>query len=359
MYELPTYGRAFAEINALAKDRGFCLTYSFEHAALGECTEKLRTSYFSDFAPGDRKITSAINIIVGVHGIEGHPGHRLLCRILKEKIHLELPKSAGLIITHLVNPFGFSYRQRVDQYNVDPNRGCFDLMRPDNNYYEAIRALVEPKDLNRDSLAALKEMTADRMRFRAAVSGQWQSRSGIFFGGKTTCVGGLHLRKACQQPLFAQLERVVAIDFHTGLGNDGEATVLSPLPSNKGAAADRTRAIFGERVNFINTDESIVVGVNGDYLSAMGRWLPSSCQYTGIGLEMGTAIPKEESFPAIVAKNWLTQHPERAGEVEAMIVQEQEEAFCQTFAPVWDAAWMQKCYEALRCLWQSSIKALS
>ncbi len=359
MYELPTYGRASAEIRTLAKNRGFLLPMSFPHEARGECAEELRTLYFSSFAPGDETITNAIKIITGVHGIEGHPGHRLLCRILEEKLYLELPKGTGLILVHLVNPFGFSCRQRVDQYNVDPNRGCFDLTRPENNYYEAIRALVEPKDLNRDSLAALKEMAADRMRFRAAVSGQWQSRSGIFFGGKTTCVSGAHLRKACQEPLFAQLERVVAIDFHTGMGNDGEATILSPLPSNKGAAADRTRAIFGERVNFINTDESIVVGVNGDHLSAMSRWLPSSCQYTGIGLEMGTAIPKEESFPAIVAKNWLTHHPEKVGEVDPGIVQEQEEAFCKTFAPVWDAAWMQKCHEALQGLWQSSIKALS
>jgi hypothetical protein len=353
MITLPSFRQAFGEISALAAEGGFYLACEYSRGGTG-----LQTSYFSSFPPDDPSIESAIVVVTGVHGIEGHPGHRLLCRLLRQEICRELPRGTGLVMAHLVNPFGFEHGRRVDENNVDVNRGCFDDTHPENLRYDGIKGLVEPDDLNPDALFALGELAKDRASFVAAVSGQWHSPRGIFFGGTETCQSGRDLKDVCGLHLFTLRKRIVAIDVHTGMGPYGVGTVLSPLASTDGLEADRARAIFGDKIQFVNAGKSIAVGVKGDFLPAMGRALPSGIEFTPVALEMGTTSVAE-SFPAIVAESWLHHHPERANEVPVDLIEDQLAMFRRTFAPTDDGEWMEKFYAAFGGLWQSAVKALS
>lgn len=361
--ELPSYGNAFRQILALARGNGFFVSLSQARLVRGACNERLCTTYFTSFAPDDARITKALIVISGVHGIEGHIGHRAQCRIIGKKRHRELPPGTGLIIPHLINPWGMSYGRRVDEDNIDVNRGCHFSGHGANTPYDDVRSLVEPERLDNERLNALRAKIANeqdrRAFFAAAVSGQWHSPKGIFYGGDRTCTSGELLSVACRQPFLAKLKQVVAIDVHSGLGPRGKGTLLCPLPSNEGAEADRTRAIFGSGVQFINAGKpTITTSVNGDYLPAMKQCLGPNCDFTGIALEMGT-VTVPESFPAIVAENWLHHHPERINEVDPGLAKEQLEMFRRTFAPLDETDFMDAFDGVFDQTFQAGVSGLS
>jgi hypothetical protein len=361
--QLPTYGNAFRQILRLAHDNSFSVALSQARLARGAGNERLCTTYFTSFAPDDKSIIKALVVISGVHGVEGHIGHLAQCRIIENKMCRELPPDTGLILIHLVNPWGMSHGRRVDEQNIDNNRGCHFNGHGANRLYDEVRSLIEPERLDNELLNALRAKIASeqerRVFFAAAVSGQWHAPKGIFYGGDRTCIGGELLSIACQQPFLAKLKRVVAIDVHSGLGPRGKGTLLCPLPSNEGAEADKTRTIFGDAVQFINAGKpTITTSVNGDYLPAMKEWLGPKCDFTGIALEMGTTtVP--ESFPAIVAENWLHNHPERTGEVDRELVKEQLKMFRRTFAPLDEADFMDAFYAVFDWTFRAGVRGFS
>jgi len=360
---LPSFGDAYREISDLAfSARGFYNQLTQDRSSSrGINGELLSTSYFHNFLRGDPGIKKAIVIISGVHGIEGHAGHALQCRLLREKMDLGLPPDTGLILIHLVNPWGFSHQRRVDECNIDVNRGCFDDEHGNNLLYDGVRSLVEPDDITLALLAALKERVSDpeerRKFFAAAVSGQWHSPKGIFYGGETTCISGRHLQAACHDVLLSQLEQIVAIDLHTGLGPYGVGSILCPLPSNEGPEAEKTRKMFGSGVQFINAGKSVTTSVSGDFLPAMQRRLPN-CDFTGVALEMGTTTV-EESFPAIVIENLLHHRLDKISGVDPKLIKDAMDMFRKTFAPIDDEVWMQKLKASFDGLWNSAIQGLS
>ncbi len=364
---LQSFGEAYGEICRLAfglrGDRKFYnqLTQDRPSALRGARNELLSTTYFHNFVRGDRRIKRAAVIISGVHGIEGHAGHFLQCQLLREQAHLALPPDTGLILIHLVNPWGFSYARRVDENNVDVNRGCFAAAHGENTRYDKIRALVEPDCVDQALMAALRAKISNpeqrRQFFAAAVSGQWHRPTGIFYGGATTCQSGLNLAAACRDEIFSQLEEIIAIDIHTGLGPRGVGTVLCPLPSDQGTDAERTRAIFGAGVQFINVEKSVTTSIAGDFLPAMQRYLPN-CKFTGVALEMGTTTA-EESFPAMVIENQLYHFPEKATDIDPSIIDYANAFFRRTFAPLDDVLWVKNLNNAFRNLWQAAIQGLS
>ncbi len=361
--QLPTYGQAFQHILQLARDNGFFVSLSQARLARGACNERLCTTYFTSFTPDDRRIAKALIVISGVHGIEGHIGHLAQCRILENKMRLELPDDTGLVLVHLVNPWGMSHGRRVDEQNIDVNRGCHFDGHGANALYNEVRSLVEPARLDNELLNALRaKISSEQERrafFAAAVSGQWHAPNGIFYGGDRTCMSGELLAIACQQPFLAKLKQAVAIDVHSGLGPRGQGTLLCPLPSSEGAEADKTRRIFGETVQFINAGKpTITTGVNGDYLPAMKKRLGPKCDFTGIALEMGTTTVLE-SFPPLVFENALRHNPKLADATNQELVREQLAMFRRTFAPLDETDFMDAFYSVFDQTFRAGARGLS
>lgn len=361
--QLPTYSQMFQQLLRLVHDNDFSISLLQGRLVRGKHRERLCTSYLTSFATDDQSIEKALIVVSGVHGIEGHIGHLAQRRVLENNMRRELPPGTGLILIHLVNPWGLSFGRRVDEYGIDVNRGCHFSGHGTNTLYDGVRALVEPEQLDIELLNALRAKVTNeqeqRAFFAAAVSGQWHSPKGIFYGGERTCVSGELLKYACQQPFLARLKEVVVIDVHSGLGPRGCGTLLCPLPSNEGVEADRTRAIFGESVQFINAGKpTITTSVMGDYLPAMKRCLGPNCSFTGIALEMGTTtVP--ESFPAIVAEHFLFNHPDRAGKIDQQLVREQLELFRRTFAPIDEKDFMEAFYNVFDQAFRAGARGLS
>src|SRR5215831_12834065 len=68
----------------------------------------------------------------GLHGVEGFAGSAIQHQLLTAQLDgLALPRAAGLLLVHALNPFGFATLRRVNESNVDLHRNF--LRHPDEH----------------------------------------------------------------------------------------------------------------------------------------------------------------------------------------------------------------------------------
>ena len=81
---------------------------------------------------GASKPKSAVVLTSGVHGVEGLFGSAVQSAFL-EQLPLEWrpPHDAAVVLIHAVNPFGFAWRRRFNEDNVDLNR---NFLLPNEKY---------------------------------------------------------------------------------------------------------------------------------------------------------------------------------------------------------------------------------
>jgi hypothetical protein len=101
---------------------------------------------------------------------------------------------------------------------------------------------------------------------------------------------------------LARAQRVVFIDFHTGLGSFGEGVFIFNEPADS-PAFQRARKWWGARAQTTTTEQSVSADLYGTVKSAFARMLPNT-EVTATSLEFGTfdLLPV---FFALQAENWL------------------------------------------------------
>jgi hypothetical protein len=104
---------------------------------------------------------------------------------------------------------------------------------------------------------------------------------------------------------LAGVERLVAIDFHTGLGACGAAEMITEHLPHSGAYARATR-MWGQLVRSSEAGESLSAPVTGTLDQAMAGWMKDR-ELTFAALEVGTA-PLRQVFDALRKDNWLHTH---------------------------------------------------
>ncbi len=62
----------------------------------------------------------ALVVSSGIHGVEGFLGSAIQCSLLEEWV--DAPPPIRCVLLHALNPFGFAWRRRVNETNVDLNR---------------------------------------------------------------------------------------------------------------------------------------------------------------------------------------------------------------------------------------------
>src|SRR5581483_2105437 len=113
------------------------------------------------------------------------------------------------------------------------------------------------------------------------------------------------------------VERLIAIDFQTGLGAFGAGEMITEdLPGSAGYA--RARAMWGDRVASSEAGESVSAPLAGTIDKAFPRWLLNT-ELTFAALEVGTRDTRTV-FNALRKDNWLhcfveggVAHPAAAG----------------------------------------------
>ena len=169
----------------------------------------------------------AVVVSSGLHGVEGFLGAAVQTAWLEARFRRErLPPDARLVFLHGLNPFGFAWRRRVNEDNVDLNRNFLPPGEPYAGappHYRGLDGLLNPPSPPAGCellllKAALAELRLGRGVLRRTLPvGQYEFPKGLFFGGH----GPSQTHRIVAEKLpgwLAGVEEVLHLDLHTGLG---------------------------------------------------------------------------------------------------------------------------------------------
>ncbi len=231
----------------------------------------------------------------GVHGVEGFAGSAIQLSAIASQRYLS-PDGGATIFVHVVNPYGMAWLRRVNENNVDLNR---NFMPSEVAYegaaagYVAMNSVLNPQTPSRFDFflirAGIKIIRHGYTSLKQAVTGgQYEYPRGLFYGGAQLEKGPRDYLSWLAEHL-GHTQRVFAIDIHTGLGRNGEDTLL--------VEADKTDPLygalhttFGDRVAPWDPDQSVAYAISGGYLTALSRVL-AQAHVESLTQEFGTFPP--------------------------------------------------------------------
>jgi len=225
----------------------------------------------------------------GLHGVEAFAGSAIQLQWLKEGLPPP-PADAAIILIHVVNPYGMAWLRRFNENNVDLNR---NFMASDADYagappaYRELDSFLNPaglpaSGLSYDAAAAWLILRHGLPTLRQAVAGgQYEYPRGLFFGGRRLQQGPQLVQMWLQNHL-SSVERAVAVDVHTGLGEYGEDTLLV-----ENRDYDRLRNLFGQRVAPLEPQSGPAYRIRGGYHEMLGQ-LFQNASLSFVSQEFGT-----------------------------------------------------------------------
>lgn len=296
---------------------------SFENPNAGHKGEALYTDIAS-IGTNDAKYILVLGS--GTHGVEGFAGSAIQTGLLREGIASNLIPSMGIVMIHAINPYGFAHLRRFNEANVDLNRNFVDHSEdhPKNDGYRQLADAITPKTQSFwENTKSLLKIFWFRFRngkedLKQAISGgQYSHPQGLFYGGQSETWSNKTIRSIIRGYL-SKAERIVFIDFHTGLGAYGKAEVIMNVPQES-PSYKRAMEWWGNRVKTTVSGEAVSVHIHGPLKLAVPKMLPES-EVTSVSLEFGT-FSRMKVFWALRAENWFyhygnKNHPD-AGEIKA------------------------------------------
>jgi hypothetical protein len=261
---------------------------------------------------GSRAAKRALLLISGTHGVEGYFGSGVQTGLLRQGLGRHLPAGAKLVLLHALNPFGFSWNRRVNEHNADINRNFVDHAHPPaNDAYDSLADAIAPRTI---SPIAMKKANARLSAFaerhgpfalQEAISrGQYHHPDGLYFGGTQESWSAAMLKDVFREEL-RDVEELVAIDFHTGLGDPAAPEMMTEdMPGTP--AYSRAKKIWGDLVRSSEAGESVSAPLCGTIDSAVGLWMRGKA-LTFAALEVGTQSLRDV-FDALRLDNWLHAH---------------------------------------------------
>jgi hypothetical protein len=243
----------------------------------------------------------------GIHGSEAIPGAAVQELVLKEYLARLLDQHFDVFFIHALNPYGFRYVRRTDEFNVNLNRnfvaGSRDFKKP-NPDYERLRTLFEPAGpVHNVQLSAL----GIQARFLGRVigdgfsatpltigldSGQYRHPQGMNYGGQAPALQVYFLKNALGPLMARPYRKILFLDFHTGLGKNGELAIIEGIHP--------PRKILGEFARLMDRHEQdgIVIHsgndagffpTSGDVIDFVpGLLSPSDPRVLALTMEYGT-----------------------------------------------------------------------
>lgn len=306
-----------------------------EAAGLGVTTRVHPSAKGRDGAPlfldtatiGPHDAARALLLISGTHGVEGYFGSGVETGLLREGVAERVPAGTRLVMLHALNPYGFSWDRRVNEDNADVNRNFVNhAIPPVNDDYANLADAIAPKDIAPEAmkaanarLRAYAKSHGDFALQAALSSGQYAFADGIYFGGTARSWSSRMLEDVLREELKGVGE-LIAIDFHTGLGEPGAAEmIVEDQPDSPSYA--RAKAIWGASVRSTADGGSLSAPLTGTIDAAMASWMDGR-SLSFAALEVGTR-PVRDVFDALRKDNWLhlhggLDHPD-AGAIKAQI----------------------------------------
>lgn len=180
---------------------------------------------------GAREPAHVLLVTSGLHGIEGFFGSAVQLAWLRLVAagEIVLPSRVSVVLVHALNPYGFAWRRRVNEHNVDLNRNFLDeneTYAGTSSRYMSVHKLLNPNRLASGLFSYL--LFAPRVSwavkrlglsvFRTAVAaGQYEYPRCLFFGGFKASSSNKFVRDQFDS-WTGKAEDVLHLDLHTGLG---------------------------------------------------------------------------------------------------------------------------------------------
>ena len=240
----------------------------------------------------------ALVISSGLHGVEGFVGSAVQLALLRAwSARRETLPAIRCVFLHGLNPFGFAWRRRVNEMNVDLNR---NLLLDGESFsgspagYSRLNDLLNPQRapsrwepvtlkfllaIARYGMPALKQSIA---------SGQYDYQQGLFYGGdrpsRTHEILSTHYDR-----WLADSRRVMHLDFHTGLGAWATCKLLIDYPLSE-SQHQRLSRCFGPAAFECTHTPNVAYRTRGSF----GQWCVArnrSRDYLYAAVEFGTYNP--------------------------------------------------------------------
>lgn len=242
--------------------------------------------------------TRTVLVTSGLHGVEAPFGAAVQLRMLEASQALaERHPDVRFVLLHALNPFGYAYSRRVNEDNVDLNRNFLlhgEAYAGSPPGYKALDGLLNPKSPPRGidlfylrAAAAVVRQGMPALK-QAIAGGQYDYPRGLFFGGHGPSQTQQALRSFLPRLLDGS-ERVMHVDFHTGLGRWGTYKLLTDHASLSCEEAT-LRAAFGDEAVQLNRSDGVAYAARGS-LGPWCRQLLSDVDYAYVCAEFGTYPP--------------------------------------------------------------------
>lgn len=288
---------------------------------------------------GPTEATRALVHCSGLHGIEGVCGSAIQRALMDAP--LQMPPDTALILVHAMNPYGWAWRRRVNESNADLNR---NFLAPDRPYEGAPAAYAQMNELLNPASPPSPDLYYPRAALavlrhgfnalkQAVVGGQYAYPKGLFYGGSRLEEGPAAYSAWVAEHL-AQLERLVVVDIHTGLGPPAYDTLLVDVPARSPQEATLAAAFAHEVVPW-DPDAGVAYAIEGAHMSLYERLL--TARTDTVTQEFGTK-KSLQVLKALREENRLHLHGRPAIDHPAKV------AMLETFAPT-APAWREEVLE--------------
>lgn len=305
----------------------------YPHPLKGMQGEELFTDVAILARPGTKKWLVSVS---GTHGVEGFYGSMCQTGYLEHLARTGRDETVGILMVHLINPWGTSWQRRVNEDNIDLNRNYLDHARPapENALYDTIHHLFTKEcatgEARARSDAAWKakalELGATELESKLG-AGQYKYPDGLSFGGFKPAWSNLTLRSIMKEYL-ADCTDAISFDLHTGAGPYGHPMLMGIAERDYPGLADAAD-IYGAWLYKIltrpdqTTDTGISAAATG-YTSQAMVDLMATKRFTQLVIECGT-YDREASHAAVLNDHFLHLQGELSGEhfqrVKAAIVE--------------------------------------
>jgi predicted deacylase len=247
---------------------------------------------------GAAKPTTALVLSSGVHGVEGLFGSAVQLAFMEQlPSRWEPPAGAAVVFIHAINPFGFAWRRRFNEDNVDLNR---NFLLPDEQFSGSpplsatFRDAMKPARPRtrfgfwtaRMAMLALKHGV--QSFWQTLPVGQYDFPDWLYYGGGGPTQSSQALE--CFLPmLLDEADEVVHLDFHTGLGRWSECELLVSESEGPDNCKWWLEHFDGDMVRKLKSSTK-AYEVRGGF----GPWLRAlfpDCKYRYSTAEFGTYSP--------------------------------------------------------------------
>ncbi|MEQ9642137.1 MAG: M14 family metallopeptidase [Alphaproteobacteria bacterium] len=286
---------------------------------------------------GDPKASRMGLVVTGTHGLEGFCGSAIVLNWLRHGAHKQLGDDVGVVVVHAINPWGFAHLRRTTENNVDLNRNFVDhdAPYPENPRYAELHGVVCPSEWSEAALAeAGAKMDAyaaehgrDKM-MDALIRGQYSHADGMNFGGSQREWPNRTMEKIIADHL-GHAEHVGLIDWHTGIGDDGQAVYLC---FNEDGSPLQARAGDWWGMDNVQPDSAFAgdgrkrPSYKGLVFYGVQQWLPKA-DMAGAVIEYGTR-GGPRMYTALRLDRFLHYETDRWAPANADLLEDLFDAFC-------------------------------